>query len=126
MNNYIYIINEGIQIVHSLGGGTGSGFGSLLARHMVEEYPNRILKSYALMPSSHEGAIIKAYNAVLTIPYLIDCIHEVFCINNEAISRICSDKLKIHPNFYKMNYLISLCMSGITACLRLREKLRHI
>lgn len=104
--------------MHALSGGAGSGFGSLLARHMVEDYPDRILKSYALMPSSYDGAIIKAYNAVLTVPYLIDCIHEVFCISNEAIGRICSDKLKIHPYFYNMNYLISLCMSGVTACLR--------
>lgn len=107
--------------MHAIGGGAGSGFGSLFAQYMAEEYPNRILKSYTLMPSSHDDIIVQPYNAVLTIPYLIDCIHEVFCISNEAVSRICSDKLKIKPNFYEMNYLISLCMSGITACLRLKS-----
>ncbi|XP_019882330.1 tubulin beta chain-like [Camponotus floridanus] len=112
---------QGIQIVHAIGGGAGSGFGSLFAQYMAEEYPNRILKSYTLIPSLydwHHDAKVQPYNAVLTIPYLIDCIHEVFCINNEAVDRICSDKLKMQPTFHNMNYLISLCMSGITACLR--------
>ncbi|XP_070151121.1 tubulin beta chain-like [Polyergus mexicanus] len=121
INNYIYIINKGIQIVHAVGGGAGSGFGSLFALYMMEEYPNKILKSYTLMPSSEDNIVTQPYNAVLTIPYLIDCIQEVFCISNDAISRICSDKLKIVTNkeFYpEINHVISLCMSGITACLR--------
>ncbi|XP_050450597.1 tubulin beta-3 chain-like [Cataglyphis hispanica] len=93
--------------------------GSLLAQYVMEEYPNRILKSYTLMSSSQDFIVTQAYNAVLTIPYLIDYIHEVFCINNDAARRICSDKLKvIDRDFNKINHLISLCMSGITACLR--------
>ncbi|XP_029677574.1 tubulin beta-3 chain-like, partial [Formica exsecta] len=112
---------QGIQIVHAVGGGAGSGFGSLFALYIMDEYPNKILKSYTLMPSSQDDIITQPYNAVLTIPYLIDCIHEVFCISNDAMSRICSDRLNIVPNkdFYpEINHLISLCMSGITACLR--------
>ncbi|CAK9796369.1 Tubulin beta-8 chain [Anthophora quadrimaculata] len=43
---------QGIQIVHSLGGGTGAGMGALLMCKLKEEYPDRILKAYSVMPSS--------------------------------------------------------------------------
>ncbi|KAI5498868.1 structural constituent of cytoskeleton, partial [Trichomonas vaginalis G3] len=34
---------QGFQLVHSLGGGTGSGLGTLLLNKLREEYPDRIL-----------------------------------------------------------------------------------
>ena len=34
---------QGFQLTHSLGGGTGSGMGTLLISKMREEYPDRML-----------------------------------------------------------------------------------
>lgn len=42
---------QGFQLVHSLGGGTGSGFGSLLMVKMKEDYPDLILNNYSIIPS---------------------------------------------------------------------------
>uniref|UniRef100_A0A2C9JPB1 Tubulin beta chain n=1 Tax=Biomphalaria glabrata TaxID=6526 RepID=A0A2C9JPB1_BIOGL len=42
---------QGFQMAHSLGGGTGSGLGTLLISKMREEYPDRISSSFSVVPS---------------------------------------------------------------------------
>lgn len=42
---------QGFQIIHSLGGGTGSGMGTLLINKIREEYPDRIVNSHSVIPS---------------------------------------------------------------------------
>jgi hypothetical protein len=42
---------QGFQLTHSLGGGTGSGMGTLLLKRVREEYPDRIVCSYSVAPS---------------------------------------------------------------------------
>jgi tubulin beta len=37
--------------VHSLGGGTGSGMGTLLINKIREEFPDRILNTHSVIPS---------------------------------------------------------------------------
>ena len=42
---------QGFQLVHSIGGGTGSGLGCLLLSKIREEYPDRMLATYSVLPS---------------------------------------------------------------------------
>lgn len=42
---------QGFQLTHSLGGGTGSGMGTLLISKIREEYPDRIMNTFSVMPS---------------------------------------------------------------------------
>lgn len=42
---------QGFQLKHSLGGGTGSGMGTLLISKIREEYPDRIMNTFSVMPS---------------------------------------------------------------------------
>jgi len=44
---------QGFQLMHSLGGGTGSGMGSLLINKIKEEYPDRIMTTYSVVPSQN-------------------------------------------------------------------------
>lgn len=44
-------LNSGFQITHSLGGGTGSGMGTLLISKIREEYPDRMMCTYSVVPS---------------------------------------------------------------------------
>jgi hypothetical protein len=39
---------QGFQITHSLGGGTGSGMGTLLISKIREEYPDRIMMTFSV------------------------------------------------------------------------------
>lgn len=42
---------QGFQMAHSLGGGTGSGMGTLLMSKIREEYPDRIMNTFSVVPS---------------------------------------------------------------------------
>lgn len=42
---------QGFQLAHSLGGGTGSGMGTLLLSKIREEYPDRIMNTFSVFPS---------------------------------------------------------------------------
>ena len=42
---------QGFQLTHSLGGGTGSGMGTLLISKIREEYPDRIMLTFSIVPS---------------------------------------------------------------------------
>ena len=49
MTNLEYF--QGFQLTHSLGGGTGSGMGTLLISKIREEYPDRIMNTFSVVPS---------------------------------------------------------------------------
>ena len=42
---------QGFQLAHSLGGGTGSGMGTLVISKIREEYPDRIMNTFSVVPS---------------------------------------------------------------------------
>lgn len=46
---------QGFQLTHSLGGGTGAGMGTLLISKIREEYPDRIMTSFSVVPSPKVG-----------------------------------------------------------------------
>ncbi|XP_012265359.2 tubulin beta chain-like [Athalia rosae] len=111
---------QGFQILHSIGGGTGSGMGTLLMKKMEEEYPDRVQTSYSIVPSLKTSEIVvEPYNATLTLRNLVEITEETICMDNEALHEICSSSLKlVSPTYSDLNHLISSCMAGITTCLR--------
>lgn len=42
---------QGFQLTHSIGGGTGSGLGTLITGKIREEFPDRIMASFSVVPS---------------------------------------------------------------------------
>ena len=42
---------QGFQLTHSLGGGTGAGMGTLLISKIREEYPDRVMVTFSIVPS---------------------------------------------------------------------------
>lgn len=118
------VVNEGIQIVHALGGGTGSGMGCLLAQNIIDEYPDRVLKSYVVMPSWKVSNIqTQPYNLVLSMNHLIECFHQVYYMDNDALYCLCKEVLRLScVNDDEMNTLIAACMSDITTSLRFVRK----
>jgi tubulin beta len=111
---------QGFQMCHSIGGGTGSGMGTLLLSKVREEYPDRIMSTYSVFPSPKvSDVVVEPYNALLSIHQLIENADEVSVIDNEALFDILVSKLKItKPMFKDLNTLVSKAMSGTTACLR--------
>lgn len=111
---------QGFQIAHSLGGGTGSGMGTLLISKIREEYPDRIMATFSVTPSPKvSDTVVEPYNATLSTHQLVENTDETFCIDNEALYDICQNQLKLqNPTYGDLNHLICLCMSGLTTCLR--------
>ena len=111
---------QGFQLTHSLGGGTGSGLGTLLLTKIREEYPDRMLCTFSVMPSPKvSDTVVEPYNATLSVHQLIESADEVFCIDNEALYDICHKTLRLGtPTYGDLNQLVSAFMSGITCSLR--------
>ncbi|KAF7377389.1 Tubulin beta chain [Mycena sanguinolenta] len=111
---------QGFQITHSLGGGTGSGMGTLLISKIREEYPDRMMCTYSVVPSPKvSDTVVEPYNATLSVHQLVENSDETFCVDNEALYDICFRTLKLStPTYGDLNNLVSVVMSGITTCLR--------
>ncbi|XP_058011375.1 tubulin beta-3 chain [Ahaetulla prasina] len=111
---------QGFQLTHSLGGGTGSGMGTLLISKVREEYPDRIMNTFSVVPSPKvSDTVVEPYNATLSIHQLVENTDETYCIDNEALYDICFRTLKLAtPTYGDLNHLVSATMSGVTTSLR--------
>jgi tubulin beta len=112
---------QGFILFHSLGGGTGSGLGSLILNKLREKYPEQIIATFSVLPSAKvSDTVVEPYNAILALRQLSQYADMVFCIDNEALYDICYRELKItSPTYDDLNHLASIAISGITNPLRL-------
>merc|ERR1712070_1343540 len=87
---------QGFQMCHSLGGGTGSGMGTLLISKVREEYPDRVMCTYSVFPSPKvSDTVVEPYNAVLSFHQLVENSDESLLLDNEALYDICFRTLKL-------------------------------
>jgi tubulin beta len=116
---------QGFQIFHSLGGGTGSGMGTLLLLKIRDAYPDRITCTYSVYPSPKvSDTVVEPYNAVLSSHQLLENSDETFIIDNEALYNINYNILKNNqPTYEELNSLIAQATCGITCSLRFPGKL---
>ncbi|KAL0129487.1 hypothetical protein PUN28_001631 [Cardiocondyla obscurior] len=112
-------------IFHSFGGGTGSGFTSLLMEQLSDDYAKKSKLEFVIYPAPQVStAVVEPYNAVLTTHATIDHSDCAFMVDNEAIYDICRRKLNIErPSYTNLNRLISQVVSSITASLRFNSAL---
>jgi len=111
---------QGFQITHSLGGGTGSGLGTLLLTKINEEYPDRITSTFSVYPSPKvSDTIVEPYNCILATHQLLEAAGQTVVIDNEALHNICLNILDIkNPSYGELNQLVAATMSGVTCSLR--------
>merc|ERR1712226_1365828 len=109
----------GFTLSHSLGGGTGSGMGTLLISKIREEYPDRVMCTYSVFPSPKvSDTVVEPYNCVLSVHQLVENSDESLLIDNEALYDICFRTLKLTtPTFGDLNHLVAAVMSATTCCL---------
>lgn len=111
---------QGFQITHSLGGGTGSGMGTLLIAKVREEFPDRMMATFSVLPSPRVSeVVVEPYNATLAVHQLVENADETFCIDNEALHDICRRSLgRAHPSYAELNALVARVMAGLTTGFR--------
>ena len=105
---------------HSFGGGTGSGFASLLMERLSVDYGKKSKLEFAVYPAPQiSTAVVEPYNSILTTHTTLDHSDCAFMVDNEAIYDICRRNLDIeNPSYTNLNRLIGQIVSSITASLR--------
>jgi tubulin beta len=79
-----------------LGGGTGSGMGTLLISKIREEYPDRMMLTFSVFPSPKvSDTVVEPYNATLSVHQLVENADECMVLDNEALYDICFRTLKL-------------------------------
>ncbi|KAE9963983.1 hypothetical protein EG328_010883, partial [Venturia inaequalis] len=111
---------QGFLVFHSFGGGTGSGFGSLLLERLATDYGKKCKLEFAVYPAPRVStSVVEPYNAVLSTHSTIENSDCTFLVDNEAVYDICQRNLGIpRPNYEHLNSLIAQVVSSITTSLR--------
>jgi len=111
---------QGFQLIHSLGGGTGSGLGTLLLSKIREEAPDRMLATFSILPSPKVSeTVVEPYNCILSAHQLIDNSDLSITIDNEALYDIAvRTHKKQNPSFDQLNTFIAQVMCGVSTSLR--------
>ena len=118
-------IIKGFMIFHSFGGGTGSGFTSLLMERLTVDYGKKAKLQFAVYPAPQVStAVVEPYNSILTTHTTLEHCDCAFMVDNEAIYDLCSKRLGVdRPTYSNLNRLISQVVSSITASLRFEGSL---
>ncbi|KAF0974231.1 hypothetical protein FDP41_006841 [Naegleria fowleri] len=111
---------QGFQIFHSVGGGTGSGFASLLVERLSVEFPKKTKLSYTIYPSPQlSTSVVEPYNSVLSTHSLLENNDISVVLDNQAIYDICKQRLKIErANYRNLNHVIAQTVSALSCSLR--------
>ena len=120
-------------LLHSSGGGTGSGLGSAVLGMLEEEYPDICRFAVSIMPAAEDGDVVTAaYNSLLTTQHLAEHADCVLPVDNRALLDLCARAVKTrqrasvtqaltdkkHP-FAGMNNIIANTMANLTRCVSL-------
>lgn len=115
---------QGFLLTHSIGGGSGSGLGSLILERLRQAYPKKKIFTFSVAPSPLiSDSAVEPYNAVLTLQRIRDNADAAVILDNEALFRIAKSKLSRSPNYMDLNHIVALIMSSVTASLRFPGKL---
>ncbi len=111
---------QGFLIFHSFGGGTGSGFTSLLLERLSYDYPKKSKLKFSIYPSPQVStSVVEPYNSVLATHATLEHSDCAFLMNNDAIYEICNKNLDIEwPRYDNLNQVISQVVSSTTSSLR--------
>ncbi|THU60153.1 hypothetical protein C4D60_Mb07t09620 [Musa balbisiana] len=108
---------QGFLVFHAVGGGTGSGLGSLLLERLSVDYGKKSKLGFTVYPSPQVStSVVEPYNSVLSTHSLLEHTDVSVLLDNEAIYDICRRSLDIErPTYTNLNRLV---ISSLTASLR--------
>lgn len=106
---------EGITLLHSIAGGTGSGMGSYVLELAADYFSDKLISTYrcvcdknhskkgkkcilgSVMPNLSRGesdTVVQPYNSILTLRRLAELADECIVIDNTALHTIAVESLK--------------------------------
>ena len=82
------------MIYNCVGGGTGSGFASLLYQRLSVDYQKKLRMGMTIFPSTiASNTVVEPYNSVLATHQLINHMDVGIFFDNEALHNICRKNL---------------------------------
>jgi len=116
---------QGFLVFNAVGGGTGSGLGSLLLERLSVDYGKKSKLGFTVYPSPQVStSVVEPYNSVLSTHSLLEHTDVSILLDNEAIYDICRRSLDIErPTYTNLNRLVSqVCL--VRQCLLLSKRIR--
>jgi tubulin alpha len=87
---------QGFLVFHSFGGGTGSGFSSLVMERLSLDYGKKSKLGFSIYPAPQVStAIVEPYNSILYTHTTLEHCDCAFLVDNQAIYDICTTSLDI-------------------------------
>ncbi|CAJ1350298.1 unnamed protein product [Effrenium voratum] len=116
---------QGFFVLHSFGGGTGSGVGCEVLHDLHEAFDKKVIFQPVLYPSHRfSSSIVEPYNCIFSTFYMRDVVDVSLMLDNEATYRVCETNLNIKsPHFTHVNRLIAQTISACTTSLRFETQL---
>ncbi|ODQ81535.1 hypothetical protein BABINDRAFT_159812 [Babjeviella inositovora NRRL Y-12698] len=121
---------EAFQLLHSVGGGTGSGAGSYLLEQLNDRYGKKLLTTFSVFEGANSSVVVHPYNTVLALRRLIE--HSDACVvfDNSSLHNIASECFVDTVSFFQINELIATAMATFSNTMRfpnyLYTSLSHI
>jgi tubulin alpha len=111
---------QGFLVFNSVGGGTGSGLGSLLLERLSVDYGKKSKLGFTIYPSPNVStAVVEPYNAILSTHGLLEHMDVSVIYDNEAIYNIVRTAFNVEkPTYTNLNRMIAQCISSQTVSLR--------
>ncbi|XP_050448864.1 tubulin epsilon chain-like isoform X2 [Cataglyphis hispanica] len=95
---------HGFLLMHSLGGGTGSGLGTATLKLLKDYYSHVERIVSCVYPANMQDTITAPYNTLLATHELIEYATCVLPIENKALLDICNSQMNKKENTNQMNY----------------------
>ena len=77
---------QGFIVFHSFGGGTGSGFTSLLMEKISVDYSKKAKLEFAIYPAPQLApAVVEPYNGILTTHTSLESVDVCFLVDNQVV-----------------------------------------
>ncbi|XP_029824422.2 tubulin epsilon chain isoform X2 [Ixodes scapularis] len=86
---------QGFFLLHSLGGGTGSGLGTAVLEMLSEEFPGVFRFDIPVFPSATDDVITSPYNTVFALEKITEFADCSCPVENEALMNVCNRILKM-------------------------------
>ncbi|KAH0786688.1 tubulin epsilon chain [Histomonas meleagridis] len=111
-------------MLHSLGGGTGSGFGSYILENLADEYPKQWKMATVVTPSTSSDVVISPYNCVMSCSHLCQYADCVFPIDNSALQNyVYGYEQQTQGAYDQMNTVVANFLLDLTAGSRFSGKM---
>lgn len=113
----------GVFLLHSLGGGTGSGVGCLVLEEMKQRHPSLPVMSIAVVPSGRVSTgVTEPYNLVLALDVLREKADLCVLFDNDALFAAAQRGWQVaKPELDDLNAIVAQFFSGLTAPMRFND-----